>query len=112
MASAFAAEAIHIHEVGHLSTRDIARATGADETSVRAWIRQTRAPSGIRAERLAELSFLVDRLARVIKPDYIQVWMLKPNTLLDDKKPLDVIAAGDYRDVSQVIAGLESTPAS
>lgn len=112
MASAFAAEAMHIHEVGHLSIRDIARATGADETSVRAWVRQSRTPSGARAERLAELSFLVDRLARVIKPDYIQVWMLKPNSMLGDEKPIDVIAAGGYRDVSQIIAGLESTPAS
>jgi hypothetical protein len=112
MSSAFSAEAIHIHEMGHLSIRDIARATGADETSVRAWVRQTRAPSGIRAERLAELSFLVDRLARVIKPDYIQVWMLKPNALLGDEKPLDVVSSGGYREVSRIISGFESTPAS
>ena len=28
--------------------------------------------------------------------------------LLDDDKPLDVIAAGEYRRVSRVLAGLES----
>jgi hypothetical protein len=34
--------------------------------------------------------------------------MRKPIPLLDDDKPLDVIAAGEYRRVSKVLAGLES----
>jgi uncharacterized protein (DUF2384 family) len=109
MSTAFASEAAHIQETGHLSTSDIARATGADETSVRAWIREDRSPSGRRAERLAELSALVERLVRVMKPEYVPVWMRKPIPLLDDDKPLDVVAAGEYRRVSRVIAGLESS---
>jgi hypothetical protein len=40
------------------------------------------------------------------------VWMRKPVPLLDDDKPLDVIAAGDYRRVSRVVAGLESSGAA
>jgi hypothetical protein len=111
MATAFASEAAHIQETGNLSTADIARATGADETTVRAWIRQERSPSGVRAERLAELSSVVERLVRVIRPEYAPVWMRKPIPLLDDDKPLDVIAAGEYRRVSRVIAGLEGTGA-
>jgi uncharacterized protein (DUF2384 family) len=108
MSTAFASEAGHIQRTAHLSTSDIARATGADETTVRAWIREERSPSGSRAERLAELSALVERLVRVMKPEYVPVWMRKPIPLLDDDKPLDVVAAGEYRRVSRVIAGLES----
>jgi transcriptional regulator with XRE-family HTH domain len=108
MATAFAIEAAHIQQTGHLSVADLARATGADETTVRAWLRGSRSPSGARAERLAELSSIVERLARVMRPDYIPVWMRKPVPLLDDEKPLDVIATGDYRRVSRVVAGLES----
>ena len=37
--------------------------------------------------------------------------MRKPIPLLDDDKPLDVIAAGEYRRVSKVLAGLESSGA-
>ena len=111
MATAFASEAAHIQKTGHLSTSDIARATGADETTVRAWIREDRSPSGRRAERLAELSALVERLVRVMNPEYVPVWMRKPIPLLDDDKPLDVVAAGEYRRVSRVIAGLESSGA-
>jgi uncharacterized protein (DUF2384 family) len=112
MATAFASEAAHIQKIGHLSSADIARATGANETSVRAWIRDDRSPAGTHAERLAELSSLVERLVRVMKPDYVPVWMRKPIPLLEDDKPLDVIRAGEYRRVSRVIAGLEQPGAS
>jgi uncharacterized protein (DUF2384 family) len=108
MATAFASEAAYITETGHLTTPDIARATGADETTVRAWLRDDRSPSGTYAERLAELSSIVERLVRVMDATYVPVWMHKPIPLLDDDKPLDVIAAGDYRRVSRVVAGLES----
>lgn len=108
MATAFASEATHIAEMGHLTVPDISRATGAHETTVRAWLRGARSPSGDHAERLVELSAIVERLARVIEGAYIPVWMRKPSALLDDDKPLDVIADGDYRRVSRVVAGLES----
>ena len=112
MTTAFASEAAHIREIGHLSAADIARATGADETTARAWLRDHRSPSGDRAERLFELSALVERLVTVMRPEYVPIWLRKPNVLLDDDKPLDVIASGDYRKVSRVIAALETTPIS
>ena len=70
----------------------IGRATGAGVSTVGAWMRRTRGPTGERAERLAELSAVVERLARVIDPDYIPVWIRKPASALDDEKPLDVLA--------------------
>src|SRR3954454_13570251 len=111
MATAFASEAAHIAEIGNLTVPDISRATGAHETTVRAWLRDERSPSGEHAERLAELSAMVERLVRVMEATYIPVWMRKPIALLDDDKPLDVIAVGDYRRVSRVVAGLEASAA-
>ncbi|HEX6652742.1 MAG TPA: hypothetical protein VF072_08365 [Thermoleophilaceae bacterium] len=112
MTTAFASEAAHIRDIGHLSAADIARATGADETTARAWLREERSPSGDRAERLFELSSLVERLVTVMQPEYVPVWLRKPNMQLEDDKPLDAIASGDYRRVSRVIAALETTPIS
>src|SRR5919106_4441518 len=77
MATAFASEAAHVKDLGHLSAPDIARATGADETTVRAWLRGARSPSGARAERLAELSAIVERMVRVMEPSYVPVWLRK-----------------------------------
>ena len=91
-----------------MSDRDIARATGAGVSTVGSWMRRTRVPTGERAERLAELSAVVERLARVIDPDYIPVWLHKPIIALDDEKPLDVLASGEYRRLSRVISELES----
>lgn len=91
-----------------MSDRDIARATGAGVSTVGAWMRRTRGPTGERAERLVELSAMVERLAEVIEPDYIPVWLHKPIGALDDEKPIDVLARGGYRRVSRLISELES----
>ncbi|HWG08388.1 MAG TPA: hypothetical protein VN672_05210 [Solirubrobacteraceae bacterium] len=112
MALAYAEEAIHVHDTGHLSDREIARATGAAPSTVREWLARRSAPSGVRAERLAELSSLVERLARVIRPTYIPVWLSKPVPALDDDKPIDRIATGDYRSVARLISGIEDPGAS
>jgi len=112
MTLAYANEAIRVHNTGHLSDREIARATGAAPRTVREWLARRSAPSGVRAERLAELSLLVERLARVIRPSYIPVWLSKPIPALDDDKPIDRIAQGDLRSVARLISGLEDPGAS
>ncbi len=112
MSLAYAEEAIHVHDCGHLSDREIARATGGARSTVREWLARRSAPSGARAERLVELSSLVERLARVIRPTYIPVWLNKPVPALNDDKPIDRIAAGDYRSVARLISGLEDPGAS
>ncbi|MGH3017410.1 MAG: helix-turn-helix domain-containing protein [Gaiellaceae bacterium] len=108
MATAFAEEAIRIHELGHLSDTQVAQATGAAPSTVRDWFRGRSSPTGTRAERIAELAEIVDRLTRIIDPEYIPVWMSKPIEALDNRKPLHLIARGRARQVAKVISGLES----
>lgn len=108
--SPFAREAVFVSEVGHLSDADIGRATGAAASTARAWLAGTRAPTGDRAERLVELSALVERLTRVMDPSYIAVWLRKPVPALDDDKPLEVIGRGDYRRVAKLLSALEESP--
>jgi transcriptional regulator with XRE-family HTH domain len=108
MTTAFAEEAARIRETGHLSDRDIARATGAGVSTVGAWIRGTRSPRGERAERLAELSAIVERLARVMEPSYIPVWLQKPVPALGDEKPMELLARGEWRPVVRLVSALES----
>lgn len=95
--SAFLREARFVSEVGHLSDSDIARATGAAPSTARAWLAGTRAPTGERAERLVELSALVERLTRVIDPSYIAVWLRKPVPALDGGVLLSRGAAASHR---------------
>ncbi len=104
--TAIASEAVRLGELG-LSDQDLARATGAARSTVRAWLSARSAPSGERAERLIELGAMTERLERVMRPDYIALWLRKPIPTLDDDKPLDLIGRGEYRRVGRVISGLE-----
>jgi transcriptional regulator with XRE-family HTH domain len=107
MPAVFADEALRIRSTGGLNDELIARATGAARSTVRDWLARRSSPTGARAERVAELSAIVERLARVMNPDYIPVWLVKPLEALDDDKPVDVIARGEYRRVARLISELE-----
>jgi uncharacterized protein (DUF2384 family) len=104
---AFAKEVAFIHDEAHLTTEEIAAATGAAPSTARAWVALTRVPSGERAKRVAELSAIVERLLRVMDAEYIPVWLAKPIPLLDDEKPLDLIARGEHRRVAAAVSVLE-----
>ena len=103
-----AQDVAHVRELGRLSEQDVARATGTARSTVGAWMRGTRQPTGVRLERFAELSALVERLARVMDPEFLPLWLHKPVPALGDDKPLDVLARGDYRRVSTLVAEMES----
>lgn len=104
---AFAKEVAFIHDEAHLTNEDIAAATGAAPSTARAWVALTRVPSGERAKRVAELSAIVEKLLRVMDAEYIPVWLNKPIPLLDDEKPLELIAAGHHRRVAEAVSALE-----
>lgn len=108
MTTAFADEAIRLREIGHLSGQDIARVTGAGLSTVGAWLRRDRSPSGRRAERLAELAAIVERLVLVMAPEYIPVWLHKPVAALGDAKPIDLLSRGEWRRVARLVSALES----
>lgn len=107
-----AREAAYLHDVAQLSDTDIARATGVARSTARAWLAHTRSPTGDRAERLIELSALVERLARLMDPSYIAIWLRKPVPALEDEKPIDLIARGRYLRVAGLISALEEAPFS
>jgi uncharacterized protein (DUF2384 family) len=105
--TAFADEIKRVRALG-VGTGDIAQAVGAQPATVNAWARATRRPSGEKRTRFLELVALVDRLERVMKASYVPLWLLKPVPALDDRRPLDLISRGRYRDVSRLVTELEN----
>ena len=103
----FADEIKRVRRLG-VGTNDIAVAVGAQPATVNAWARATRKPTGEKRTRFLELVALVDRLERVMAPTYVPLWLLKPVPALDDRRPLDLLARGKYRDVSRVVTELEN----
>jgi transcriptional regulator with XRE-family HTH domain len=107
MKAAFTLEAVRLRQQVGLTAEQIARATGAAPSTVRGWIGHRSGPRGRRAERIAELSAIIDRLLRVMPKEHIPVWLSKPIAALNERKPLDIIAGGDYRRLAEVISGIE-----
>lgn len=95
------------HDEAHLSSDDIAAATGAAPSTARARVALKRIPSGTRAQRIAELSSIGERLLRVMDPECIPVWMNRPVRALDDRKPLELISGGEYLRVARIVSALE-----
>lgn len=110
--TAFAQEAVRVHQAAHLPDRLIAEAVGAKPSTVRDWLNGRSSPTGQRARRLAELAEITDRLARVVDARYIPVWMVKPVEALDDYTPVELIAGGQARRVARLISELESPGAA
>jgi hypothetical protein len=55
-----------------------------------------------------ELSAILERLARVIEPEYIPLWLDTPVPALGDQKPIDLVARREWQPLEEMIAGLES----
>ena len=106
----YAREARRVHDIAGLTGADIARATGAAPSTARAWLAGTRNPTGERADRLIELSALVKRLQRVMDSSFIAMWLCRPIEALDGRKPLDLLARGEFREVARVVSSLEDAP--
>jgi transcriptional regulator with XRE-family HTH domain len=100
-------EARRVRNDAHVSDRQIAVATGAAPSTVRDWLTGRSAPSGVRAERLIDLAEMTDRLRRVMAADYVPIWLSRPIEALNDEKPVDLLARGEYRRVAELIAELE-----
>jgi uncharacterized protein (DUF2384 family) len=47
-----------------------------------------------------------------MEPSYIAVWLRKPVPALQERKPIDVIADGDYVQVAELVSALEEAPCS
>jgi hypothetical protein len=91
-----------------LSALEVARATGADETTVREWFDRKTAPMGASASRLVELIAVVDEMALNVKADSIPSWLGRQVPALHGRAPADVIAAGGYEELMDLAVGLSA----
>jgi DNA-binding transcriptional regulator YiaG len=98
----------HVRARVPLSERDVARATGAEQATVRQWIERKAAPMGVEANRLAELIAVVEEMALNIEPDGIPEWLRGEVPALEGETPADVIASGGYQRVIDIALWLSA----
>lgn len=90
-----------------LTRQQFARLSGYSERSLAEW-ETSQAPRGAGLQRMAELRRLQQALARVIRPEFIGPWLLKPNQAFQGLKPLEVVERGEIDRLWQMIYLLES----
>lgn len=94
-----------------LRRKTFCRLTGFSERAVAGWESgKTISESGLR--RMRETERFQERLAEVVNPEAIPVWLETPNPAFDGLKPLEVIERGEIDRVWNMIFYLESGVAS
>lgn len=95
-----------IYVGGVVDTADIARVSDANPRSVSRWRAHEAVPRREAEERLLELRAVVELARRVMHDDAARLWMRSPNADLDYEKPLDLVAAGSYQRVIDLLLAL------
>jgi putative toxin-antitoxin system antitoxin component (TIGR02293 family) len=80
-----------------IDASDVAEITGTTTRSVSRWSASKAAPRRVAEDRLLELKAVVDVLRDVLRDEPARLWLRSPNADLDWRKPLDLIAEGEYR---------------
>lgn len=95
-----------------VDTGDIAQVTGATTRSVSRWIGSKATPRREAEDRLLELKAVTDVLRSVLRDEPARLWLRSPNPDLDWRKPLELIAEGEYRRViASILAMAEGVTA-
>lgn len=96
----------HLYEGDVVDTADLARVTETNPRSVARWRSQETTPRRDAEERLLELRAVVELARSVMSDDAARLWLRSPDRDLDYEKPLDLIAAGQYRRVIDLLLAL------
>ena len=96
----------HLYDGDIVSTADLARVSDTNPRRVARWKSQGAAPRRLAEERLLELRAVVDLARRVMNDDAARFWLRSPNPDLSYDKPLDVVAAGQYQRVIDLLLAI------
>jgi putative toxin-antitoxin system antitoxin component (TIGR02293 family) len=96
----------HLYEGDVVDTVDLARVSDTNPRSVARWKTEAATPRREAEDRLLELRAVVDLARRVMRDDAARFWMRSPNPDLDYEKPLDLVAAGQYQRVVDLLLAL------
>ena len=95
-----------LYEGSVVDTADLARVSATHPRSVVRWLTQETKPRRQAEERLLELRAVVTLARTVMQDDAARFWMRSPNRDLEYKKPLDLVATGQYERVIDLLLAL------
>ena len=96
-----------IRSIG-LTYRDIARMTGVRERQVQNWAAGSSRPRDLSRDRLVDVHYLVEQLLDVYRPEGAEIWLHAKNRVLGGRRPIDMLADGDFAPVLDAVHSLQA----
>jgi transcriptional regulator with XRE-family HTH domain len=93
---------------GGLQGKDIANIVEVSPATVSRWSSGKASPDLKTQTTMAELRYVVDRLAEFYSPDETRLWLHAPHPLLKGARAIELIHAGRTVDVLAAIESLET----
>lgn len=93
---------------GGLQGKDIANITSVSQATVSRWLSGKASPDLRTQTLIAELRYVVDRLAEYYDADETRLWLHTPHPMLNGERAIDLINSGRTEEVLGVIEALEA----
>ena len=98
----------HLRTGGGLQGKDIANIVSVSPATVSRWSSGRATPDLKTQTVIAELRYVVDRLADFYTPDETRLWLHAAHPLLDGRRAIDLINSGRTAEVLAQIENLDS----
>jgi transcriptional regulator with XRE-family HTH domain len=108
MATAVSRILDHLRSDGGLQGKDIANFAAVSPATVSRWSSGRAMPDLHTQTVIAELRYVVDRLADFYAPDETRLWLHAKHPMLDGERAIDLINAGRTEAVLAVIEALDA----
>jgi len=96
-----------INEKASLGFSEVADLLKVRSETVSRWNQGRAFPQPEPEQRLLELGYIVEQLAEIYEPDEARLWLLSPQKLLKDQKPVELIKEGRYQEVLNIVHQLQ-----
>ena len=97
-----------LRDAGGLQGKDIANIVAVSPATVSRWSSGKADPDLRTQTVMAELRYVVDRLAEFYTPDETRLWLHTSHPMLNGERAIDLINAARTQEVLAVIESLES----
>ena len=108
MSTAIASVLGALQASGGLQGRDIANIVSVSPATVSRWLNGKASPELRHQTIMAELRYVVDRLAEFYTPDETRLWLHAKHPLLGNERAIDLLNAGRLEDVLAAIESLDA----
>ena len=98
----------HLREGGGLQGKDVANIVAVSPATVSRWSNGKAMPDLRTQTVIAELRYVVDRLADFYTPDETRLWLHSKHAMLGNERAIDLIHGGRTEEVLAVIEALDS----